>query len=280
MKAKKSLGQNFLKSPAVVRKMVEVANLGVGPLNTDVVLEIGPGKGALTQYLLEAGTKVVAVEKDADMMPILREKFAEQLKAEKLTLIHGDISQKETLKSIWYPGTIYKVIANIPYYITGEILRTFLETEHQPKSITVMVQKEVAQRIVARDGKESILSMSVKAYGEPKYVQKVPAMLFSPAPKVDSAVLHIANISKGFFKEYNITEEQFFTVLKQGFAQKRKKLTNNLNKLLNKPSNKAKTAKPCFAVSSLLEQLGIEPNARAETLTLEQWGQLTKLLNK
>ncbi len=257
MKAKKSLGQNFLKSPAVVRKMVEVAEVS----RVDTVLEIGPGKGALTQVLLEAGATVTAIEKDTDMMPILEEKFASQLESKQLTIRNQDIADFSA-KELYQDNTQYKLVANIPYYITGEILRTFLESNHQPTSMTLMVQKEVAQRIVARDGKESILSMSVKAYGEPKYVQKVPAMLFNPAPKVDSAVLHIANISKDFFTKHAITEEQFFKVVKQGFAQKRKKLTNNLS-----------------ISGETLEQVGVEPKARAETLTLEQWGQLTNVLS-
>jgi len=193
-------------------------------------------------------------------MPILEERFAEQVKAGQLTLIYGDISDKNLVAACPLMDT-YKIVANIPYNITGEILRGFLESDHQPASMTLMVQKEVAQRIVARDGKESILSMSVKAYGTPKYVQKVPAMLFNPKPKVDSAILHIANISKDFFVEHKITEEQFFTVVKQGFAQKRKKLTNNLN-----------------IDGEVLERVGVEPKARAETLTLEQWGQLSHIL--
>jgi len=260
MKAKKSLGQNFLKSPAVIRKMVEVAEVS----RVDTILEIGPGKGALTHYLIESGAQVVAIEKDADMIPILEERFAEQIEAGQLALICGDISNKDLVATCPLTDK-YKLVANIPYYITGEIIRTFLETKTpmvQPMSITIMVQKEVAQRIVARDSKESILSMSVKAYSTPKYIQKVPAMLFNPKPKVDSAILHISGISKDFFKENNITEKQFFTVIKAGFAQKRKKLTNNLS-----------------IRGEILEHIGVESKARAETLTLKQWGQLTKVIN-
>ncbi len=257
MRAKKSLGQNFLKSPAVVRKMAEVANISGG----DMVLEIGPGKGVLTTELLKNGAEVLAIEKDADLIPILEEKFTEQLNSGQLTLLNQDISDFTKKIGQKFRLTNYKVVANIPYYITGEIIRMFLETEHQPKSITLMVQKEVAQRIVARDNKESILSMSVKAYGEPKYVQKVPAMLFNPAPKVDSAILHITNISKDFFTQHNITEQSFFTILKKGFSQKRKKLTNNLK-----------------IDPRTLERVGLDTNARAETLTLKQWGLLTKII--
>lgn len=237
--------------------MVEVAAIS----ELDNVLEIGPGKGALTQVLLETGAKVVAVEKDSDLMPILEERFADQIKSGQLELTNDDIIN--FTKQIGQRPTLvnYKIVANIPYNITGEIIRSFLESEHQPKSMTLLVQKEVAQRIVARDAKESILSMSVKVYGQPKYIQKVPAMLFNPAPKVDSAVLHIADISKDFFKDNNITEDQFFRAVKQGFAQKRKKLTNNLD------------IKP-----EILEDIGLDINVRAENLTLQQWGLLIKSL--
>ncbi len=253
MRAKKSLGQNFLKSPAVVRKMIETAGLS----SADVVVEIGPGKGALTVELLNTGATVIAIEKDIELMPLLQEKFAKELTSEQLTLINTDIS---TFDISTLPKH-YKLIANIPYYITGEILRKFLESKQQPISMTLLVQKEVAQRIVARDAKESILSMSVKAYGEPKYVQKVPAMLFNPKPRVDSAILHIADISKDFFITNNITEKDFFKVLRLGFSQKRKILANNLN--ISKEE---------------LERLDISDSARAETLTLEEWATLTKTL--
>ncbi len=248
--------------------MVEVANVQSDALDTgcDTVLEIGPGKGVLTKILLDTGANIIAVEKDAELIPILKEKFAEQIKSGELTLLNQDII--DFAKQIGPRGSLaksYKIVANIPYNITGEILRTFLESAHQPMSMTLLVQKEVAQRIVANNnnkrGKESILSISVKAYGEPRYVQKVPAMLFNPAPKVDSAVLHIANISKDFFTSYNITEEQFFTTVKQGFAQKRKKLTNNLD------------IKP-----RVLTKLGLSADTRAERLTKESWAQLTQLI--
>ncbi len=260
IRAKKSLGQNFLKSPAVVRTMVQTADIK----DSDIVLEIGPGKGVLTQELLNTGAKVLAIEKDTELMPILEEKFAKQLKTKQLTLVNGDISNKNTLKqdlSMCLLVDTYKIVANIPYNITGEILRTFLEMAKQPTSMTLLVQKEVAQRIIARDGKESILSISIKAYGEPKYIQKVPAMLFKPAPKVDSAILHISNISKDLFIENNITEKDFFKTLKQGFSQKRKILINNLN-----------------ITQDILNKLNISSNARAETLTLEQWTKLTQEL--
>lgn len=234
MRAKKTLGQNFLKNPAVVRTMVQTADVQPG----DTVLEIGPGKGALTEALLAAGAHVIAIEKDADLIPLLEEKFARQ----HITIIQGDVRE-------YIPEGEYKVAANIPYYITGEIIRQFLESDHQPTSMTLLVQKEVAQRIVANNGKESILSISVKAYGTPKYIQKVPAHYFTPAPKVDSAILHISNISKAFFRDNTITEQDFFAKVRQGFSQKRKKLGNNLD----------------------LTETTINPHLRAEDLTLNDW---------
>ncbi len=257
MRAKKSLGQNFLKSPAVVRKMVEVSEI----VSTDTVLEIGPGKGVLTQVLLDTGAKVIGVEKDTELIPILQDKFAKQLDDGQLILLNQDIADFTEQPVDGLTLSEYKIVANIPYYITGEIIRMFLESDHQPKSMTLLVQKEVAQRIVAHDGKESILSMSVKVYGKPRYVQKVPAMLFSPAPKVDSAILHIGNVSKEFFIEYGISEEQFFKAVKHGFSQKRKMLTNNLS-----------------ISPDVLQKLSIDAKARAETLTLEQWGALSRVL--
>ncbi len=256
MRAKKSLGQNFLKSPAVVRKMVETADVR----NTDTVLEIGPGKGVLTQILLETGSTVIAVEKDTELIPILEERFTEQIESKQLILLNQDITDFQISQFV-QDDTLdkYKIVANIPYNITGEIIRMFLESSHRPISMTLLVQKEVAKRIVARDSKESILSMSIKAYGKPKYIQKVPAMLFNPVPKVDSAVLHIADISMDFFTKYDITEEQFFRAVKQGFAQKRKKLTNNLK-----------------IDSKILIDLELDTNTRAENLTLKQWGLLIK----
>jgi len=198
MKAKKSLGQNFLKNKSVVKDIVRASDLK----KEDVVLEIGPGKGILTIELLKSSSNVIAIEKDDDLYEYLKEKFSDEVRGEKLNLIHGDIL-KEELPEI----KNYKLIANIPYNITGQILKKFLSGKNQPKLIALLIQKEVAERIVAKDGKESILSMSVKAYGQPKFIKKVKAENFSPKPRVDSAILLIENISKDFFED--ISEEKF-----------------------------------------------------------------------
>lgn len=194
MKSKKSLGQHFLKSHAVVQKMVETAAIS----REDIVLEIGPGKGVLTKALLECVGKVIAVEKDEQLRPFLENLFQEEIKKGTLELIFGDILQFTKEKPLYKGSSFvkYKVVANIPYYITGEFLRAFLSGDFQPKSMTLLAQKEVAERIVASDGKESVLSISVKTYGVPTYVQTVLAHEFLPPPKVDSAILHISDISK------------------------------------------------------------------------------------
>ncbi|MFA5840918.1 MAG: 16S rRNA (adenine(1518)-N(6)/adenine(1519)-N(6))-dimethyltransferase RsmA [Candidatus Paceibacterota bacterium] len=276
IKAKKSLGQNFLKSEIALRQIVEAGEIK----RTDVVLEIGPGKGALTEKLLGSAGLVIAVEKDRELFSFLKEKFAQEIKSGALALLNEDILEfnvSETFPKFFsgYPASQrhhsknletlhYKIIANIPYNITGAILKKFLTEKHQPECMVLMVQHEVAKRIVARDKKESILSISVKAYGEPKLIMKVAARYFSPAPKVDSAIIAIKNISRKFFKENNIKEEEFWEIVKTGFAHKRKKLSSNLKNLLkNSHSGENIPAK----------NLG---NKRAEDLTLLDWLALTK----
>jgi len=252
-RAKKALGQNFLKSAAALRTIIETGEIK----SDDVVLEIGPGKGILTEKLLEQAGLVIAVEKDRELFEFLQEKFMQEIKNKKLILVNEDILEFE-IES--YKVKSYKIIANIPYNITGAILKKFLTAEKQPVLMVLMVQLEVAQRIIGRYSpstplrvKQSILSISVKAYGEPKMIMKVPARYFSPAPKVDSAIISIKNISREFFKKNKIEEEKFWEIVKKGFAHKRKKLSSNL-----------KNASPNLS----LAQLG---NKRAEDLALEDW---------
>jgi len=252
-KAKKSLGQNFLKSEIALKKIVEAGEIG----KSDVILEIGPGKGALTEKLLASGCQLIAVEKDGELFEFLKEKFAEQIKSGSLILLNEDIL-KFQISNFQFPK--YKIIANIPYNITGAILKKFLTAEKQPERMVLMVQHEVASRIVARDGKESILSMSVKAYGEPKMIMKVDKRYFSPAPKVDSAIIEIKNISRQFFNKNKITGEKFWEIVKNGFAHKRKKLSSNLKGIIS--PEKLSSA-----------NLG---NKRAEDLTLSDWINLAK----
>lgn len=255
--AKKSLGQNFLNSKAVARDIVHGAVLS----SADTVLEIGPGKGFLTSELLATGAHVVAVEKDDRMIPLLSEKFAEEIGKKQLVLVHGDILEELEKGTLSLPSS-YKLVANIPYYLTGLIIRMFLEATAAPERMILMVQKEVATRIVARDKKESILSIAVKVYGTPKLIKKVPARYFTPAPKVDSAILAIENISnKNFTDKEN--EKKFFEIVRTGFAHKRKILAGNLKELLGN------------RVLEILKNAGVEENARAEDVSLAQWLDIT-----
>jgi len=254
-RVKKSLGQHFLTSQKTLEKIVEVARLKEG----ETVLEIGPGGGALTRSLLNAGARVIAVEKDDELIPLLEETFAQEIATRQLTLIHNDILNfKPEDRDYQLKAKNYKLIANIPYYLTGQILRQFIASGTPPTLAVLMLQKEVAERITARDGKESILSVSVKAYGTPRYIRTVPAGSFSPPPKVASAVLLVDNINRSNF--LSTDEKKFFSIVKRGFAQKRKMLKNNLG-----------------IKGGELAACGVAPKARAEDLTLEQWLCLAKL---
>ncbi|MFQ5662086.1 MAG: 16S rRNA (adenine(1518)-N(6)/adenine(1519)-N(6))-dimethyltransferase RsmA [Candidatus Paceibacteria bacterium] len=302
-KPKKSLGQNFLISQSVVDKIIETANLA----QEDIVLEVGPGKGILTQALLEKAGKVISVEKDDELILFLKEEFSEEIENGKLILIHGDILTfdfenlgKRSFLEEERNGVerrkrcdlgerfCYKIVANIPYYITGEFLRKMLSLDIQPTQMVLLVQKEVAQRI-AREKKESVLSISVKAYGEPKYIQTVKRGSFAPAPKVDSAILSINNISKSFFitankKGYPFhekgspfydSEKRFFEVVKAGFAHKRKFLLSNLEKSqLGRWTSKLLLSKE--ELKKAFFKAGIDEKARAEDISLEQWKQFVQ----
>ncbi len=262
--AKKSMGQNFLKSKEALFQMCEASKLN----NSDTVVEIGPGKGALTEKLLEKVGRVIAVEKDRDLIEILNEKFREEIKNKKLILLNEDILFFNPREYDLKEGE-YKIVANIPYNITGLIIRRFLSEVSKPISMTLLVQKEVAERIVARDGKESILSLSVKAYGEPKYIMKVHKRFFSPEPKVDSAIIHIDNISNKYFKN-DEEENTFFQLIKAGFAHKRKVLRKNLEELV--PDIKK--------IDEIFKKLEINEKSRAEDIKFEKWIEINKYLTQ
>lgn len=256
-RAKKALGQNFLKSETALRKIIEAGEIK----KEDVILEIGPGRGALTSKLLASSCQLIAVEKDKDLYELLKSKFEKEIASQQLKLVCDDILDFE-IESYKLKSASYKLIANIPYNITGAILKKFLTEKNQPESMVLMVQHEVATRILARDGKESILSISVKVYGEPKMIAKVDKRYFRPTPKVNSAIISIKNISRKFFEDNNISEERFWEIVKAGFAHKRKKLSSNLKSLSKNGS-----------LASVLE-LG---NKRAEDLSLQDWIILAKL---
>ena len=264
----KHFGQNFLINKKAAEDIIEAAEIK----ERDVVLEIGPGEGFLTEELLKRAGKVIAVEKDRRLAEVLKEKFAKEIKNGQLELVLGDILENPPHPSLVREGNFsppdkgelegvgYKIVANIPYYITSPILRKFLSDQsasRQPRLMVLMVQKEVAQRIIAKDKKESLLSLSVKAYGKAEIIRIVPKGNFRPMPKVDSAVIKISKISKDFFKD--IGEVAFFGLVKKGFSHKRKMLMSNLK-----------------ASKTVFEQCDMSPKARAEEVSLEQWKCLTQ----
>lgn len=259
MQAKKHLGQNFLISPYAISDIIKTADIKP----KDTTLEIGPGKGVLTEALLKSGANVISIEKDIDLIPLLEEKFKKEIKNKKLTLINDDILgfDLEKIKSS------YKLVANIPYYITGQIIRKFLESEKQPKEMTLLVQKEVAERATAKDKKESLLSISIKAYGEPLYIRSVSKGSFVPKPKVDSAILAIKNISNKNFKKQG-DKDNFFKIIHAGFAHKRKQLLPNLARAF--PKNN---------LHSAFDKLNIDSKTRAEDISLNDWLSLSKEIN-
>lgn len=258
MRRGQKLGQHFLNAEWVARDLIASLHIQKG----EHILEIGPGKGALTEKLLRVGP-VIAIEKDTELVELLKEKFAQEISQGQLTLISQDIRDFNPPSHGLVSGT-YVVAANIPYYITGEIIRQFLETPTQPRAMALLIQKEVAQRIVARDGKESILSISVKAYGTPTLVATVSPGCFTPPPSVDSAILLISNISKKFFVD--IQEERFFSLVKAGFASKRKMVGGNLAKIFGTDVRRA------------LSAATIADSARAEDIKLSAWRTLTQHL--
>ncbi len=259
LEAKKSLGQHFLNNTHVPTLMAEAGEVEKG----DIVLEIGPGTGVLTRELLKKGANVVAIEADIRAVESLNESFRAEIMAQKLTIVHGDVRELD-LFALGLRPRAYKLIANIPYYLSGFLFRMFLEHEIQPSDMVFLVQREVAERI-ARDKKESLLSLSVKVFGTPKYVKTVGKGNFTPPPKIDSAVIAIKNISKDNF--VHIPQEFFFTVLHEGFKSKRKQLFGNLSTLL-----------PREKLIHIFSTLSISEKVRGEDLPLSKWLELTKIL--
>ena len=251
---KKSLGQNFRVEPAALTRVVEAAGIEPG----QEVLEIGPGLGSLTRYLALAARKVVAVEIDQNFIPILEEVLAPY---QNVTLVHNDILNVEP--GDWL-GPGYQVIANIPYYITSAVIRHLLETASPPKRLALTIQREVAERICARPGDLSLLALSVQVYGCPRITARIPAGSFYPAPKVDSSVLRVDLYPQPLIAPEHL--ESFFKLAKAGFGQKRKTLRNSISSGLGWPAGRG---------AGLLTDSKIDPQRRAETLSLEEWGVLT-----
>lgn len=262
---KKSLGQHFLTSPVVPAWMCDAAELVPG----DLVLEIGPGTGVLTNEILKRGATVLALEADPRAIEILQETFADAIAAGKLVLQHVDVRTLDLHALPLISHHNFKVVANIPYYLSGLLFRMFLESDVQPTDLVYLVQKEVAKRIVMdifRGEKESLLSLSVKVYGTPKYVKTVSRGHFTPPPKVDSGIIAIRNISKNNF--IDVDEALFFNTLHLGFGQKRKQLLGNLSKQYDRE-----------LLTHIFSTLDIPVSTRAEDVPLSQWLTLVKQLS-
>jgi 16S rRNA (adenine1518-N6/adenine1519-N6)-dimethyltransferase len=258
---KRSLGQNFLVDASHLDRIVAAADL----TSTDTVLEIGPGLGTLTKRLAAQAGHVVAVELDDRLIELLRAGFADQPHVQ---IVHADILHIDppSLLAAHAPESAvagYKVVANLPYYITSLALRHLLEAAPPPALAVVMVQKEVAERICAEPGDLSLLAVSVQFYAIPRIVQRVPAGAFYPAPKVDSAVLRLEMRPQPAVTV--VSPQEFFRVVRAGFGQKRKQLANSLSAGLGLSKTVAQNA---------LASAAIDPRRRAETLTLDEWGVL------
>ena len=252
---KKSLGQNFLIDESALGRIAAAADL----VRSDTVLEIGAGLGALTHHLAAAADRVIAVELDERLVAILNEEFHAIPSVE---IVHGDIL---ALDPADLAGGPYKVVANVPYYITAAILRHLLEASRRPDLIVLTVQKEVAQRLTAGPGDMSILAVSVQLYGRVEQVAQIKAGSFLPRPEVDSAVIRVTLYPEPLIPLPD--ERLFFRIVRAGFGQKRKQLRNSLRGGLNWPAERTERA---------LERAGVSPKRRAETLSLEEWGALTQ----
>ncbi len=248
MKAKKSFGQNWLRDEYVLDEIVKSAEIA----KNDTVLEVGPGLGTLTQKLVATGADVVAVEADKDLLPRLGSMFQGKANFE---LINDDILKFDLTKL----NKDYKVVANIPYYLTSNLLRTLLESNNPPSAMVLLVQKEVAQRIMAKPGQMSVLAFSVQYYAKPEYIMDVKKELFDPVPKVDSAVIKISRGQKPVF-EADI--KKLFRLVKAGFGEKRKMLRNSISGGLGIETS---------LVENLLEDCKLKPTARAQELSLKDW---------
>ncbi len=251
----KKRGQNFLMDNNIRRKIIEVANLN----KSSRVLEVGPGMGALTEVLADKAGQVLAVEYDKKLADLLKQKFAKNNNVE---IWQEDILKTDLAKIKKHLGEAYEVVANLPYNISSRFLRLFLSHEARPRRMIIMLQKEVAERIMARPGEMSVLAVAVQYYAEPKILFKVKPGSFFPPPKVDSAVMKIVMRKS----RYQVPPEDFFKVLKAGFSAKRKKLASNLQKVFD---NKQKTM-------AVLAELGLPEDIRAEELSVEQWADLAK----
>lgn len=255
LQPKKALGQNFLHDPQALEKIVNSATLSPD----EIIVEVGPGTGTLTTQLAQTGNRVIAVEVDQRLRPILNQQLDPYPNAE---VVYEDILNVDVAALVDHQP--YVVVANVPYYITSAILRHFLESRHKPRRMIITMQLEVAERLISQPGDMSVLSVSVQFYGKPSIIAKLKPGVFWPRPEVDSAV-----ISVDVYETPPVDipdEKRFFRVVRAGFGQKRKQLRNSLSGGLAIKGAEA---------DELLAQAEIDPRRRAETLSLEEWARLS-----
>lgn len=255
---KKSLGQHWLHDDAALTAMCQQAHVQPG----DLVLEVGPGLGTLTEKLLETGAEVWALEYDESLIPALQKKFS-HYDSTWFHIEHADVLQYDFDN----PPPGYKVVANIPYYLTSNLLRRMCEAENHFSEASLLVQKEVAERVCAEPGDMSLLSVSVQFYCDVQLGDIVPAELFTPPPKVDSQILYLSYRQITLFPD--VDTKKFFRVVKAGFSERRKKLRSSLSGGLGISKQEAE---------ALLTNAGIDPNLRAQALSLDDWYKLYKAL--
>jgi len=268
LKARKGLAQHFLVDEGVLESIVAAADL----TPEDTIIEVGPGLGVLTRELAGRAGWVIAIELDNRLADALRKTLAP---FENIVIINEDVLGADPAALLQerpprFPNALkpYKVVANLPYYITSPVLRHFLEASVKPDVMVVMVQQEVAEAIVAAPGKRSVLSIAVQFYGRPDIVTWVPAASFYPAPEVDSAVVRIDVYPR---PPVEVTDEEgFFKLVRAGFSAARKQVVNSLAHGLGLPKEE---------VLAWLERAGIDPHRRAETFTLEEWAALWKVFD-
>ena len=253
--AKKSLGQHFLVDRGAISSIISAADLS----ENDLVVEIGPGRGALTRPLIERAGRVVAVEVDAVLAARLREKYTDR---PGFSVIVEDAREVD-IDELAPDGAPYKVVANLPYYAASPIVRRFLEADGKPRLLVVTVQREVAQEMVAKPGQMGLLSVAVQLYGTPRIVATVPPRAFRPPPKVTSAVVRIDVLPEPAVAFDSA--DDFFRVVKAGFSARRKQLHNSIGRGL---ALEPETAR------ALLADAGIDPTRRAQTLSLDEWAAL------
>jgi len=248
---KKRLGQNFLAEIGVIEKLVNAAGIQPG----ETVLEIGPGTGNLTSQLAKTGNKIIAIEKDSGMIPILKEKFAGNSDIE---IFYGDALKFDETKI----NPPYKIAANLPFYLTAPLIRKFLESQNPPLSLTVIVQKEVAQRICAKPPKMNLLAIAARFYAATEIIGYVSRGCFWPIPKVDCAILQIDPYIKKRNQYKKNFVDLFFKIVKTGFSHPHKQLAGNLAQGLKIDRNQ---------INKWLTENNLAPNQRAETLLVENW---------